>query len=62
MMKFAVIFLAISQLSLVLLHLKIMRSISELEYRSHWHTFWYKDGEKVNETISSYSYMETNHG
>ena len=54
--------LAIGQLALVLGQIAIFREIKELQHRSHWHTFWYKDGKKVNETISSYEYMETHHG
>jgi hypothetical protein len=54
--------LAIGQLALVFGQLALYREVKELRYRAHWHTFWFKDGEKVDETISSYEYMETHHG
>lgn len=54
--------LAIGQLALVFGQLVLYRQMMELRHRSHWHTFWYKDGEKVDETISSYEHMETHHG
>ena len=59
MIEFAMWLLCISQLTLLALYVLLARSIADLRYRSHWHTYWYKDGEKVNETISSYEYMET---
>lgn len=58
MMKFAILFLGISQILLLILHIRIFKSISELEHRSHWHTFVYKDDKKVDEFISSYEYMK----
>jgi hypothetical protein len=57
-MKSAILLLGISQILLSLLYIRIFKSISELEYRSHWHTFVYKDGEKVDEYISCHEYME----
>jgi hypothetical protein len=58
MMRSAILLLGVSQILLLILHIRIFKSISELEYRSHWHTFVYKDGEKVDEYISCHEYME----
>jgi hypothetical protein len=49
----AVLFLAFSQLGLLILYIKIIKSISDLRHESHHHTFFYnKEGEKVHEFIS----------
>ena len=59
MIEFGMWLLCISQLTLLALYVLLARSIAELRHRSHHHTYWYKDGEKVNETISSFEWMET---
>ena len=53
--------LAIGQIALVIGQIAMYKAIQELRHREHWHTYWYKDGKKVNETISFYEYMETHY-
>jgi hypothetical protein len=59
--KIAFFALIVSQLTLLALYVLLTRSIADLRHDSHKHTFWFKNGEKVEETISSYEYMETHY-
>lgn len=61
MITFGMWLLTISQLTLLGLYVLLARSIADLRHDSHKHTFWFKNGKKVEETISSYEYMETYH-
>ena len=51
--------LAIGQIALVMGQIALYYKITELQHNSHKHTFWFKNGKKVDETISFYEYQET---
>ena len=51
--------LAIGQIALVIGQIALYYKITELQHNLHKHTFWFKNGKKVDETISCYEHQET---